>query len=44
MENRLILTQTDKKKLEDELYDLRVNKRAEVAQEIAEARGHGDLS
>ena len=44
MDNRLILTQTDKKKLEDELYDLRVNKRAEVAQEIAEARGHGDLS
>ena len=44
MENRLILTQTDKKKLEDELYDLRVNKRAEVAQEIAEARAHGDLS
>ena len=44
MENHLILTQTDKKKLEDELYDLRVNKRAEVAQEIAEARGHGDLS
>ena len=44
MDNRSILTQTDKKKLEDELYDLRVNKRAEVAQEIAEARGHGDLS
>ena len=44
MDNRLILTQTDKKKLEDELYDLRVNKRAEVAQEIAEARAHGDLS
>ena len=44
MDNRLILTQTDKKKLEEELYDLRVNKRAEVAQEIAEARGHGDLS
>ena len=44
MDNRLILTQTDKKKLEDELYDLRGNKRAEVAQEIAEARGHGDLS
>ena len=44
MDNRLILTQTDKKKLEDELYDLRLNKRAEVAQEIAESRAHGDLS
>ncbi len=43
-ENRITLTQTDKKKLEDELQDLRVNKRAEVAAEIAEARAHGDLS
>ena len=43
-ENRTTLTQTDKKKLEDELQDLRVNKRAEVAAEIAEARAHGDLS
>ncbi len=40
----ITLTQTDKKKLEDELMDLRVNQRAEVAQEIAEARSHGDLS
>lgn len=43
-DNRITLTQTDKKKLEDELYDLRVNQRADVAQEIAEARSHGDLS
>lgn len=43
-DNRITLTQTDKKKLEDELQDLRVNKRAEVAAEIAEARAHGDLS
>ena len=43
-ENRITLTQTDKNKLEDELQDLRVNTRAEVAAEIAEARAHGDLS
>ena len=32
------------KKLEDELQDLKVNKRQEVAQKIKEAREQGDLS
>ena len=34
----------EKKKLEDELHDLKVNKRQEVAQKIKEAREQGDLS
>ena len=32
------------KKLEDELHDLKVNRRQEVAQKIKEAREQGDLS
>ena len=32
------------RKLEDELHDLKVNKRKEVAQKIKEAREQGDLS
>ena len=39
-----ILTSQGKKKLEDDLYELKVNKRAEVAQKIKEAREQGDLS
>ena len=39
-----ILTSQGKKKLEDELNDLKVNIRAEIAQKIKEARAQGDLS
>ena len=39
-----ILTSQGKKKLEDELNDLKVNRRAEIAQKIKEAREQGDLS
>ncbi len=39
-----ILTYAGLKKLEDELQDLKVVKRAEVAQKIKEAREQGDLS
>ena len=39
-----ILTYAGMKKLEDELTDLKVNKRKEVAQKIKEAREQGDLS
>ena len=39
-----ILTYAGLKKLEDELNDLKVNKRKEVAQKIKEAREQGDLS
>lgn len=39
-----ILTSQGKKKLEDELNDLKVNRRAEIAQKIKEARAQGDLS
>ena len=39
-----ILTYEGLKKLEDELHDLKVVKRAEVAQKIKEAREQGDLS
>ncbi len=39
-----ILTSQGKKKLEDELNDLKVNSRAEIAQKIKEARAQGDLS
>ena len=40
----VVLTPDGKKKLEDELYDLKVVKRAQVVKDIAEARAHGDLS
>jgi len=43
-EKKNILTYEGLKKLEDELQDLRVNKRKEVAQKIKEAREQGDLS
>jgi len=39
-----ILTYEGLKKLEDELHDLKVVRRAEVAQKIKEAREQGDLS
>ena len=43
-EKKTILTAAGKKNLEDELYDLRVNRRKEVAGKIKEAREQGDLS
>ena len=39
-----LLTREGLKKYEDELHDLKVNKRKEVAQKIKEAREQGDLS
>lgn len=39
-----ILTYKGLKKLEDELHDLKVNRRKEVADKIREAREQGDLS
>ena len=44
MEKKNILTYEGLKKYEDELQDLKVNKRQEVAQKIKEAREQGDLS
>ena len=43
-EKKNILTYTGLKKYEDELHDLKVNKRQEIAQKIKEARAQGDLS
>lgn len=43
-EKKNILTYAGLTKLENELHDLKVNKRAEVAQKIKEAREQGDLS
>ena len=43
-EKKNILTYAGLRKLEDELQDLKVNKRNEVAQKIIEAREQGDLS
>ena len=39
-----ILTYAGMRALEDELFDLKVNRRKEVAQKIKEAREQGDLS
>ncbi|MCR4781189.1 MAG: transcription elongation factor GreA [Lachnospiraceae bacterium] len=39
-----IMTREDMKKLEDELYDLKINKLKENSQKIKEAREQGDLS
>ena len=39
-----LLTYAGLKKLEDELHDVKVNRRKEVAQKIKEAREQGDLS
>jgi transcription elongation factor GreA len=43
-EKKNFLTYEGLKKYEDELHDLKVNKRQEVAQKIKEAREQGDLS
>ena len=43
-EKKNLLTYAGLKKLEDELHDLKVVKRKEVAEKIKEARGQGDLS
>ncbi len=43
-EKKNILTYSGLKQYEDELQDLKVNKRKEVAQKIKEAREQGDLS
>ena len=43
-EKKNLLTLEGLKKLEDELQELKVNKRQEVAQKIKEAREQGDLS
>ncbi len=43
-EKKNILTYEGLKEYEDELHDLKVNKRKEVAQKIKEAREQGDLS
>lgn len=44
MAKKNILTRDGLKKLEDELQDLKVNRRREIAQTIKEAREQGDLS
>ena len=44
MDKKNILTYEGLKKLEDELQDLKVNQRREIAQKIKEAREQGDLS
>ena len=43
-EKKNILSYEGLKELEDELQDLKVNKRQEVAQKLKEARAQGDLS
>ena len=43
-EKKNILTYEGLRKYEDELHDLKVVKRQEVAQKIKEAREQGDLS
>lgn len=43
-QEEILLTAQGYKELEEELNDLRVNKRAENVQAIKEARSHGDLS
>ena len=42
--DKVILTYSGLKKYEDELQDLKVNKRHEIAEKIKEAREQGDLS
>ena len=44
MAKKNILTYEGLRKLEDELQDLKVVKRREIAQKIKEAREQGDLS
>ena len=42
-EKKNLLTREGLRKLEDELQDLKVNRRQEIAQKIKEAREQGDL-
>ncbi len=44
MQENVVLTPDGKRKLEDELNELKVVKRPKVVKDIAEARAHGDLS
>lgn len=44
MEKKNLMTYAGLKKLEDELHNLKVNRRKEVAEKIKEAREQGDLS
>ena len=44
MEKKNLMTYAALKKLEDELHNLKVNRRKEVAEKIKEAREQGDLS
>lgn len=44
MEKKNLMTQEGLKQLEDELEDLKLNRRKEVSQKIKEAREQGDLS
>ncbi len=44
VEKKHILTYSELKKREEELEDLKVNKRKEIAEKIKEAREQGDLS
>ena len=44
MEKKNLITYAGLKKLEDELHNLKVNRRKEVAEKIKEAREQGDLS
>ncbi len=41
---KVVLTSEGLRKLEDELHDLKINKRKEVAEKIKVARAQGDLS
>lgn len=43
-EKKVVLTYDGLKQKEDELYDLKINKRKDVAEKIKEARSQGDLS
>jgi len=43
-EKTIFMTSREQQKLQDELDDLRINKRKEIAEKIKEAREQGDLS
>ena len=44
MANKTVVTYAGLKALEDELQDLKVTKRKEIAEKLKEARAQGDLS
>ena len=44
MANKTVVTYAGLKALEDELHDLKVKKRKEIAEKLKEARAQGDLS